>query len=76
MEKQTGIVYKIVCNKTGMTYYGSTTQSLAKRKSTHKINNSSSSKEIINQGDWRIEIVEEVVFDNKDVLLNRERHYI
>jgi len=73
---RTGFVYKIVCNKTGKVYYGSTTQTLAKRKSMHKINNTSSSKEIINLGDWKIEIVEEVVFDNKDVLLNRERHYI
>jgi predicted GIY-YIG superfamily endonuclease len=42
---RTGIVYKIVCNKTDKTYYGSTTQTLAKRKSMHKINNTSSSKE-------------------------------
>lgn len=71
-----GIIYKIVCNKTGKTYYGSTTQTLAKRKSTHKINNSSSSKEIVNLGDWKIEQLEEVLFEVKSELLKRERDYI
>jgi hypothetical protein len=72
-----GIVYKISCNKTGKNYFGSTTQSLAKRQSLHKMNNnSSSSKEIIDLGDWKIEIVEEVTYDDKSDLLNRERHYI
>jgi len=72
-----GIVYKISCNKTGKTYYGSTSQTLSKRKSLHKMSkNSSSSKEIIDLGDWRIEVVEEVFYDDKSDLLNRERHYI
>lgn len=72
-----GFVYKISCNKTGKKYFGSTTQTLAKRKALHKMNcNSSSSKEIIDLGDWKIEIIEEVFYDNKDDLLNRERHYI
>lgn len=72
-----GIVYKISCNKTGKKYIGSTTQSLAKRKALHKMNcNSSSSKEIIDLGDWCIEVIEEITFDNKEDLLNRERHYI
>lgn len=72
-----GIVYKISCNKTGKKYIGSTTQSLAKRKALHKMNNNtSSSKEIIDLGDWSIEVIEEVTFDNKKDLLNRERYYI
>jgi hypothetical protein len=36
----------------------------------------SSSKEIIDLGDWKIEIIEEVFYDDKSDLLNRERHYI
>jgi hypothetical protein len=71
-----GLVYKIVCNKTGKVYYGSTMQTLAKRKSMHKLNNSSSSREIINLGDWKIEQLEEVMFKVKSELLTRERHYI
>jgi hypothetical protein len=72
-----GLIYKIVCNKTGKKYIGSTTQSLAKRKALHKMNcNSSSSKEIIDTGDWSIEVIEKITFDNKKDLLNRERHYI
>ena len=73
----TGLIYKIVCNKTGKQYFGSTTQSLAKRKALHKMNNNtSSSKEIIDLGDWRIEVIEEITYDDKSDLLNRERHYI
>jgi hypothetical protein len=71
-----GIVYKIVCNKTGKTYYGSTMQTLAKRKSMHKLNNSSTSREIVNLGDWKIEQLEEVMFKVKGELLRRERDYI
>lgn len=73
----TGLIYKIICNKTGKQYFGSTTQSLAKRKALHKMhNNTSSSKEIIDLGDWRIELIEEITYDDKSDLLNRERHYI
>lgn len=71
-----GIIYKIVCNKTGKTYYGSTMQTLAKRKSMHKLNNSSTSREIVNLGDWKIEQLEEVMFKVKGELLRRERDYI
>ena len=57
-----GIVYKITCNLTGKCYYGSTQQTLAKRKSVHKLeSNMASSREIVKNGDWKIETVEEVV---------------
>ena len=43
-----GIVYKITCNLTGKCYYGSTQQTLAKRKSVHKLeSNMASSREIV-----------------------------
>ena len=35
-----------------------------------------SSREIVKNGDWKIETVEEVVFKNKLELLQRERYYI
>ena len=72
-----GIIYKISCNLTGKCYYGSTIQTLAKRASVHKMEtNFSTSKEIIKNGDWKIESVEEVIFKNKIELLLRERFYI
>ena len=72
-----GIVYKITCNKTNKCYYGSTTQSLAKRKSLHKMrSNTSSSKEIIDGDDWKIETVEDVKYKDKKELLERERYFI
>ena len=72
-----GIIYKITCNLTGKCYYGSTIQTLAKRASVHKLEtNLSSSKEIIKNGNWIIEMIEEVIFKNKIELLLRERFYI
>ena len=55
LTNQEGIVYKITCNLTGKCYYGSTQQTLAKRKSVHKLeSNMASSKEIVKNGDWKI----------------------
>ena len=72
-----GIVYKITCNLTGKCYYGSTIQTLSKRASVHKLeSNMASSREIVKNGDWKIEAVEEVVFKNKLELLQRERFHI
>jgi len=70
------IVYKTVCNKTGKTYYGSTMQTLAKRKSVNKLNNSSTSREIVSFGDWETGQLGEVMFKVKGELLRRERDYI
>jgi hypothetical protein len=70
-----GLIYRIVCNKTNKQYIGSTTQSLAKRKYMHK-KGTTTSKEIITNGDWRIEVIEEITFDNRKTLLEKERHYI
>ena len=72
-----GIVYKITCNLTGKCYYGSTVQTLAKRESVHKLNsNTATSKQLIQNGNWKIEMIEEVVFKHKLELLQRERFYI
>ena len=72
-----GIIYKITCNLTGKCYYGSTIQTLAKRASVHKMEtNLSTSKEIIKNGNWIIEMIEEVIFKNKIELLLREIFYI
>ena len=73
-------VYKIVCNITGETYYGSTTQSLARRLSGHKanINNvrPASSKQIIDRGNYNIVLCEECSCENKEQLYAIERRWI
>lgn len=74
-----GIVYKIKCNITNDTYYGST-KNLSHRLSVHKCRTPKQlakrkclSFDIINRGDWSCEIVEKV--DDLDQLKIRERYY-
>ena len=72
-------IYKLVCNKTGMIYYGSTTQLLSKRKSEHKTKikgRPSVSKKIIENEDYDIILVEDFPCERKEQLLMRERYYI
>ena len=71
-------IYKIVCNITGECYIGSTTQSLEARLNTHKhSSNSCKSKQIIERGDFKIVLLEEL--ENCvciEELNDRERYYI
>ena len=71
-----GKIYKIVCNETGETYYGSTISSLKQRLSKHKCQKNTQSKHIIDRGNYEILLVENVPCDSKDELLNREKFYI
>jgi len=72
-----GKIYKIVCNTTGETYYGSTTQPLWKRMGHHRCKtNSANSKQIIERGNYDYVLVEEYPCDNKEQLHKRERYYI
>jgi len=70
-------IYKIVCDETELTYYGSTIQPLYKRLSQHKnlLNTEKKCKtnKMINP---KIYLVEEFPCDNKEQLLSRERYYI
>lgn len=72
-----GKIYKLVCNKTGLVYIGSTKQKLTRRLSKHvytyKKGLTNSSRLVIEGGDYKIELIEEVEFEN---LLVRERYYI
>lgn len=71
-------IYKIVCNITGECYIGSTTQTLEARLNTHKhSSNSCKSKQIIERGDYKIVLIEEL--ENCvciEELHDRERYYI
>ena len=83
---QLGKIYKIVCNTTGLTYYGSTCEkTLALRLSHHKasykryLNQNSNfvtSFEILKNNNYEIILVENCPCNSKDELHARERFYI
>ena len=71
---QNGKIYKIICDETGFTYYGSTTQSLSRRKAEHnKKDNKCKTKEMTIP---KIYLVEDYPCERKEQLLMRERYYI
>jgi len=74
-------IYKIVCNITGETYYGSTTQALSVRIGGHRIDakkeaNATKSKQIILRGNYDIVLCEEYPCENREQLYARERKWI
>ena len=74
-------IYKIVCNKTKLVYYGSTTQALNLRLNQHRCKTPTnglllSSRIIMDNADYNLHLVEECPCDNKKDLLIRERFYI
>ena len=75
-------IYKIVCNKTGLIYYGSTTKQLRTRLKEHearfKKNNGGkyTCYQILENNDYKIELVEEVSCQSKKELRDREAYYI
>ena len=78
---QLGKIYKLVCNTTGLVYYGSTCEpSLARRLQGHKENYNQGGKitsnQIIENNNYGIFLVENYPCDNKDELTMRERFYI
>ena len=72
-----GIVYKITCNLTGECYIGSTEQSLIKRITNHRnpSTNVYYSKQIIDRGDYSIDILETNKLDGIE-LKKIEQHYL
>ena len=66
-------IYKISCNITGLTYYGSTIQPLSVRMGCHKRMSGCSSKQIIMGGDYDYSLVEDCPCGNKEQLHCRER---
>jgi len=74
-------IYKIVCNITGETYYGSTTQPLSVRIGGHRTDakketSNITSKQIILRGNYDIILCEECPCENKEQLHARERKWI
>jgi hypothetical protein len=82
---QNGKIYKIYCNITAETYYGSTCNTLTKRVSSHKCDfkywkngkkNYIKSFDIIERGDYTYSLVEHFPCDSKIDLHSRERYWI
>ena len=86
---QRGKIYKLVCNETGLVYYGSTCEErlctrLAHHKGDYKYHEKNpngrkhyvSSFDIIKNNNYEIILVENVLCNNKDELFQRERFYI
>ena len=77
-----GIIYKITCNKTGKVYIGSTKEPLCMRMSKHRadmrlhlrgINRGKRRVfEVLENGDWKEEVIEEIEFEDKKDLYRRE----
>lgn len=85
MDYKNSKIYRIVCNETGETYIGSTTQPLTKRLSKHKTNYKQflqgkyhfvTSFNILQNNNYDIVLIEEFPCENKSQLHARERYYI
>ena len=63
-------IYKIIDNTNGNVYIGKTIQELDKRLKHHKYTKQCMSRDIIKNGDYRIELIEETEDDT------RERYWI
>lgn len=79
---QNGKIYKIVCNTTNLTFYGSTTEPNINRKlAGHKANLKKANKndisyKVLENDNYKIELIEAYVCNSKEELLNREQYYI
>ena len=76
-----GRIYKIVCNETGLQYVGATKQTLCNRLSTHKYyfkkgSTRTTSWIVLQSGNYNILLIEEIEYETKDQLHQRERHWI
>lgn len=72
-----GKIYEIVCNITGEVYIGSTVQSLEERLCKHKCKktHTCTSKQIIDRGNYYIELLETYPCETKHELLLKETEY-
>ena len=83
---QLGKIYKIVCNTTGLVYFGSTTEpNLSRRLAKHTAHfrqytngggHFTTSYEILKNNNFEIILVEQYPCNSKDELYTRERYFI
>lgn len=70
-----GFVYKITSPSTDKIYIGSTTKTLQRRFQAHLLRTDCYSRQVVENGDAVIELIEEVIFENRDELRWRERYH-
>ena len=77
---KTGYIYSLTCNNSKLIYYGSTTKPLNERLSQHIYDfnkkRSLSSKILFEWGNVKINMIEEIQFEDKIELIDRESYYI
>ena len=75
---QQGKIYKIVCNITNEIYIGSTIETLNRRLTNHKVKTKRPcmSKQILDRGDYKIELIKDYPCNNEEELKWEERKYI
>lgn len=74
-----GSIYKITSPNTDMVYIGSTEKTLNSRLSKHIYDmkrKNSSSRHVLEKGDFKIELIEEVYVESKDDLRKIEQNWI
>ena len=79
-ETKTGYIYSLTCSNPNLVYYGSTTKKLNDRLTGHRYNfnhNISGSANILFECDGvKINMLEEIEFEDKQELRDRESYYI
>tara|TARA_R110002049_G_scaffold51202_4_gene144991 strand:+ start:385 stop:909 length:525 start_codon:yes stop_codon:yes gene_type:complete len=74
---QEGKIYKIICKETGEVYIGSTVMKMYDRKSSHKNNcNQTASKQIIERGNYEVELIENYPCNTSRELHTREQYWV
>tara|TARA_R110002020_G_scaffold402401_1_gene612577 strand:- start:176 stop:487 length:312 start_codon:yes stop_codon:yes gene_type:complete len=73
---QQGKIYKIVCNITNEIYYGSTKKTLKERLRLHILCRNCMSINIIDRGDYKIELIKDYPCNSKKELEEEESKYI
>ena len=71
-----GYIYKLYCLTSGLVYYGSTINPIQVRLNGHIQKPTTASEQIIKNSNYKMELLEELEFENKVDLLNREKYYI
>ena len=73
---ENGKIYKLTCDKSDKIYIGSTVLTLNERLSKHKGKKSCLSRQLLELGEVKIELIQNYPCNNKKELETKERHYI
>jgi len=74
---KTGYIYSLTCNNPNLIYYGSTIRPLNERLIGHKSkSNNCKSKILFEWGNVKINMLEEIEYEDKQELRDREEYYI